>query len=324
MKKKEEEIVVRNPVYKISQKSPLSEILNFAPLFSGITFNEEDVLEKILKCIDHYSDQRQGMVDAFLKLREKISPKNLERFNELMALVFLNTKDVNFVYLFLEKSKMDRNFIAISIVSKCKDKYVLLKKLACFTENELLSQHRDTLFREDWLSSSICREFGSLVWKKELDEISKCINKQLKQVETSSLCWNETNLNVESFEKFATIALKKIFEMKIPEEMKQMLKERRKLIIHFLQKNLKENEDLKESSRVYLAEILTLRILNPRIVSLTEDPTLKKGLIHLTKVIQHLAGETLKNENTAVDLMFDRLFHLYIGVYRDFIDEHSL
>ena len=67
--------------------------------------------------------------------------------------------------------------------------------------------------------------------------------------------------HAQRFSEFARSIISQIFELNPPEKLQKMLITRRKSIIDFLRDHPLENEDAIGASRIYISEILYLRLL---------------------------------------------------------------
>ncbi len=343
-------------------KSTIREQMDYLPQISSIRFFKINEAERQLSnCIKCFPGREVVIMEYLMQIRGSLTKAHhKDRFDKVIALALSREGNEEFICLFFQEAGFDIPEFTKKVVNeffKKKDLYsIILPAILRITAVELNVQRRNELFRNDGLSSCLCRDFANLVWKRGLAQLRRVIVKELKNSELSHLCLDRKMLvaqlkesdpdfekldhevqlekvqdlatsNVEHFEHFAKQILPKIFSMHVPEQISKMLTARRGLIMGFLEAHPREEDgDLKDLSRPYIAEIVTLRILNPYISKIDYAPEKRCVLISLTKVLQCCAKETPfgDEKQDSIYKMLNPLFKSSFKDYCDFIDLHSL
>jgi hypothetical protein len=319
-------------------------------LFSSIGiklyFHEKEAAAQLLDSYLHFRDSRGTMIEKMVTVREGlVKVRHLNRLDAVLTNLFMRKRSGELIYdYFKSLGEMRYNEMsrfaqyAIAALSKKQDlSSNILKRISSITSRELRTQTRDTLFREHNLSSLLCREYGNLLWREDLQKLCQAVKDAMSQENLSSLSLNYRSVekelppgqdielildeHAEQFSVFARTLLPKIFALVPPEILQTMFISRRKQIIDFLAAHPMTppaaNEDLVSASRPYISEILYLRIVNAQLIAIDDSPVAGTILSGVSKVLMCLAKETEFGKEKR-NPIFERLNPLY----EEFIDEH--
>ncbi len=271
---------------RVVHESVIRQQMVYLPEISSIRFFKSNEAERELaNCIKCFPGREQVIIQYLMEIRASlIKAHHIDRFDKVMALALLRQGNEEFICLYLTVAKIDvAEFTkkAVNEFFKKKDLgSLVLPAIMRITTVELQTQRRNELFRSDCLSSSLCKDFAYLVWKKELDHLRRDILKELKKCELPLLCLDQNMLkaqlreedpdfgtiiieaqmdkvldmatsNVEHFNHFANRILPKIFSINVPKEISKMLTLRRALIMDFLKEHpANEERDLRDSTEL--------------------------------------------------------------------------
>lgn len=338
----------------------INEML-FSSIGTKIHFNEEHAAEEIFTAYRHFPRSRETLIRDMVEIRNGLTKdKHLKRVDGVFAIILQQKRSGKLIksyFLFLgEKVLEDIPRFAKHAVSKLSKEKVsffkILKSISRITHRELRTQTRETLFRDCNLSSALCREYGEQLWEKELKNLAKKIEKAMHSVDLASISLSPDIIaqeldrqedgdptsyqaamdrkfdeHAQLFSAFARSLLPIIFELSAPDELQQLFITRRRHIMHFLSDHLlEETEDVISASRMYISEILYLRLINSHLMSIDSSPVPQSVLLSLTKVLQCLAKENPFGTEKK-DPIYERLNHLFwefIEPHRDFVDAISL
>ena len=355
-------------VMQLTKKKKALPITNeiHTMLFSSIGiklyFNDEEAAMELLNFYFHFRDNRGAMIEKMVEVRrELVKVRHINRVDAVLTNLFMRKGSGELIYAYftslgeMRHDEMSRFAqYAIAALSKKRDlASKVLERISSITSRELRTQTRDTLFREHNLSSLLCREYGNLLWKEDIQKLCQAVKGAMHQENLTSLSLDyhvvemellpgqdiERTLDehAEHFSVFARAVLPKIFALAPSKDLQTMFTSRRKQIIDFLATHpkppLAENEDVPEkkedpvsASRPYISEILYLRIVNAQLLAIGDSPVQRTVLASLNKVIQCLAKEG-KFGKEKQDPIFERLNPLYkkfIKEHRRFVDVCSL
>ncbi len=321
-----------------------------------IQFHPNEAATQLFTSYMHFKENREAMIQSLVEFQKGL-PKDwhLERFYTVLTTI-LNTEGGEELICdyFHFPDQMTSGEVdpfthyAIGKLSKGKvPSTQILAIISRITAIEIMTQTRETLFREPNLPSAFCRDYGNLLWGKDLKDLVKTIERllppktlpshSLKYGQAQSLLGEEAGRspdaveqkldeNAAQFRKFARKAIPKIFELPIPEQVQEMFISRRRQIIDFLSKNpLEKNEDVISASRTYISEVFYLRLVIPHLIGTDAPPLLKDVFISLAKVLQCLADEEPFGEtHDPIYQKLNPLFDKFIKSHRRYIDDNSL
>jgi hypothetical protein len=310
----------------------------------------------------HFQEDRESMIQELVDIRKGLTKeRHLNRFYTILTIILKQYGSGQFICNYLKsipdltQDEVGR-FAEHAMTRLSKEPHassLIQASISRITRCELKHQTRDTLFRETNLSSSLCREYGNLLWRKHFKELVKAIEHAAPHKDLPSLSLNydvvkdqltrkqetpsETvppemveeafNENAARFMEFARAVIPMIFEHLPPKELQEVLISRRQRIIHFIKEHpLEENEDPVSISRTYISEVLYLRLLHPHLVLSDHPLLLNNVLISLSKVLQCLAKENPFGTEKR-DPIYERLnplFEEFIEAHRQFVDACSL
>ncbi len=339
-----------NPVFgikhldSISVKKQLAYLLQL-PTKLLFTFSVENAESELSNAIREYPQNLDVILNAILTLRENTLEKKFQskRFRKVLLLAMQRPQNIPFFIAYFAQSGEDIPKFVRKAFHKVKeeDRHIFLTLFSAATHFQLFDavrpETRATLFREPTLSSHLGSVYGEYLLGDELKELDALIFSELEKRDPSKMMEDPA-----LFSEFASTILEKVYTMQLSEDMRELLKIRRDLIIEFLQKNPlpslekgcepKEcEEDLFQNSRSFLAELYFLRILNPRITSLAaqaDSQEKRHVLIQLSKLIQSIANENkfeLLNEQKGHSIFgsMEEIYNEYLEVHRKFMDKHS-
>ncbi len=318
----------------------------FSSIGTKLYFNEKDAATQLLNSYLHFRDNRETMIEKMAEVRRGlVKVRHINRLDAVLTNLFRCKRSERLIYAYFKALGEMRNEeisrfgqFAIAVLSKKKDlSPTILERISSITSRELETETMDTLFREHKLSSVLCREYGNLLWREDIQKLCMAVKEAMSHKNLSSLSLNydivEKDLpplqdieqtldeHAEQFSVFARTVLPKIFALVPPKTLQTMFTSRRKQIIDFLAASpnspFAEDVDPVSASRPYISEILYLRILNPQLIDINDSPLSLTILSGLSKVMMCLAKES-KFGNEKRNPIFERLNPLY----EEFIEEH--
>ena len=256
--------------------------------------------------------------------------------------------------------------VVAKLIEKQKKHEEITVILATYTLTDMVKETLETLFRGTNLSSSLCKHYGNFLWQQVLKELEKIILKELNSqsdisqlnidptsilmelMERKDISFNECSTKdqndlfaetekkrVDNFMRFAALAMAHIYALKFPEKFSQILQNRRSHIIKFLEKNMHQSKEFEavDRSRIYISELLFLRILNPHLIAIAKAKAIPKEksqivehvMVQLTKCIQCLAKQAPFGSEKD-ELLYEKLNPLYedcIKTHQAFLDLHT-
>ena len=333
----------------------------FSSIGTKIHFNEEHAAEEIFSAYCFFPKSRETLIRDMVEIRHGLTKdKHLRRVDTVFAIILQQKRSGKLIkryFQFLGETALDDipRFAKNAVSKLSKEKISFFKILKCIsriTHRELRTQTRETLFRDCNLSSALCRAYGEHLWEKELKNLAKRIEKAMHSVDLASISLNPDIIarelahqdeghgtanqdamdckfdeHAQLFSAFARSLLPIIFELSAPDELQKLCILRRRHIMHFLREHLlEEKEDVISASRIYVSEILYLRLINSHLMSIDSSAVPQSVLLSLTKVLQCLARENPFGTEKK-DPIYERLNPLYwefIEPHRDFVDAISL
>ncbi len=308
--KTSEIVVVKIPIYAHQEKGIIDklkkELTYFLDLPNKLMYKEALAVSQLTQCLDFHSDHFQPLVDIVCEIHNKaVHNKYPHRFNRVLMLALCEKVHFSFFWMYaqaIEKYQFGNDMFW----EFRKAKKNPLEILSATTQSELENSKSETLFREDCLSSSLCRDFIKSYWNKEL---SSLLGKMRKKFENKS-----ANLDAESL---AMEVLQDICSMKVPKEVTQILTMRRKHILDFIHKH-----SIEDRSRKYICEILFLRVLCPHIIEVFSSTNECKLALQVVRILQLIANEEEKyNPSHIKD---DDPLKKFIDMHQRFVNTHSL
>lgn len=348
---------------------PDSILKEWLPYFSQVStklyFSEKAAEEELSACLERFPEQMNQILDVALQLREELPSKKLHRFRDTFVLAFAKTRNLAFLHSYFEKHSDEiTSFAAKGIEKLIKNKThnEIIQVLSSFTQMDLMKSTSQTAFRNNCLSSALCKEYGSHLWEKELKGLSESISKKLKkhdlykfalsrevitkflsrnpkfeQMDSNSrikLIDEERKNRTKAFAEFVYPIIEEIYAMGVPPQFSELLQMRRFFIQkRFTESCLKEGEGsltqegyemVADLSRTYVAELFFFRILNPHIRDIDSSPVANHVLTDLTKILQCLASQApFTQEKGHLTEFNDLLFVKFLNSHYSFFDLHS-
>lgn len=330
----------------------LFDELLFSSIATKIYFNETKAASELFGCYRQFPQSRETLIQKMIETRLALSSeRHLKRMDAVITMILKHKGGGNFIWKYftsLEKSREEVGRFAenaVRVLSKEKDSSArTLAMIERITRREIKLQKRETLFRENNFSSALCREYGMRLWDKDLSHLSKTIQEALQQTDLASISLDPTIVSqgdetlspevldqkfdeqAQRFSVFARSIISQIFKLNPPEELQKMLTSRRTHIIDYLNTRSLEGEDVISSSRIFISEILYLRLVNGKLLSIDLSPIPHSILVSLSKVLQCLAKEApfgIEKQDPVYERL-NPLFEEFIKRHRRFVDKFSL
>lgn len=337
---------------------------------SGITsnnfFNKTTAEEELSHCIQCSPTQYEDIANILKKIQSQLAGNRLHRLHDVFCLALPKSNNAAFLsYYFSRALDADVDVFAqaaIPQLRKKKNADEMLQLLDLYTRVDLgwQSEDRDTLFRNNWLSSALCQQYANVIWETEIARIRQIVADELK-MNGKNLCLDqgqiktELELKVADFSQFNVKKQKKrilkvldenethfvnflrhfipeIHRMSVPTNLSNLFKMRRQRISNSIENKLKKGEDLNNVSRIYTSELVFLRLINPAILSdkninpailSVQNPTFTSVKINIIKMIQSLANE-VRPEHDKMAKVLIPVYDEFIVANRKFLDTHSL
>lgn len=346
----------RNPLYRDDDEM----LAAWAGRISKSNYDLVKGAEELRACLSSYETRHERATEKLTEIRRSLKvPRDIVNFDTMLARVLITISHEEIICSFLNASKMDIPSFVKKVIQAIKETKVsdpgALVMISRITRVELGSQREETLFREMNLSSALCRELGVAWWDVGLKGITDFIRQKIERkdmeqfflehhlvkealiardpdfgtlssMEQEGEILREQQKNAWSFVKFARGILDKVYATPIPDNLSILLKSRRHNIARFLQTSCKQSdEEAFRKSRIYVAEVLFLRILNPHIIGIDSDKEAQAVLISLTKIFQSLANETKFGEvnRNSIYESLNPLFHEFLSTHQEFLDKYS-
>ncbi len=349
-------LISRNPLYWDDSE----QLSAWAGTISKRNFDVIKGAQELKARLDMFERRHERAIRNLIEIRKKLEvPRDVVNFDKMLAHVLITISHEKIIYPFLISSGMDIPSFArtmLDVIGEAKvpdpDFLVIISRI---TGIALPYEKQDTLFREENLPSSLASALGVRLWATELKGtrdfivremtkegsgqlllagkmVEEAIKKRepafsaLPRMEQERTILLEQQQNAWRFVKFGRRILEKIYATSIPQNFSILLKSRRDHISRFLQANPQKSIDADFiKSRIFVAEVLCLRILNPQILAIPAGGEERAVLTSLTKVIQSLANETPPGERSA-DPGYGALKSLYnefLPKYQAFLDRCS-
>lgn len=341
-------------------------MIHFCMLPTSFLYSESDAekaADQLTVCIKCYHGQFDEImnfaVEIYMRAKSKV---RLSRFYKVLAFLLSNPQNALFIYEFFKKTQDNfRLFVnqAVPLLFEKKKHFKLEEVLSILTAKDLETQTRYTCFRDACPSSYLGGAMGRVLWTEELKHFEKELVKELKKSDPNTLSlvrakYGEKILKhhpelaeskVELGEKideelnkiyprvsdFANRMLSKLYSLKIPEAFSELVIKRRAQIKEFLNSHPLEKEtDAQhgELSRVYICELLMLRIVNPSIMQLEEkvnrrsdEQSARKSL---SKIIELISGESPLSHKEEFGQKFSLLIKEFLPIHNKWVDAYSL
>jgi len=316
-------------------------------------FDKKKAEEELSGCIQLFPIQYRDIEKILTQTQSQLSENRLHRLYDIFCLALPKNTNATFLSLYFNRTNGADDFakVAVSELMKEKTDNEMIELLALYTRVDLGLQidDCDTLFRNDWISSSLCHEYALAIWKKEIDRLCGIIADELN-VNGHHLCLDKTQIEKElkqdsnfsalkintqrkkisqvlrgnqvQFVVFLQKIIPVIHSMTVPSQLSNLFKMRRHLISIFLAPKLKEGESLKQLSRMYTSELVFLRLINPAILSIPNHD-FASVKINIIKMIQSLANEARPEKDTLAEIL-KPIYDEFISHHRKFLDDHSL
>jgi hypothetical protein len=272
--------------------------------------------------------------DAFAKTVVKIVDKNKKQFDFMQSLSRVTELE-------LPKQKVQSLFRETNLSSTLCKAYgsylwgkqmkeldgLIVKELRRFKPEDLL------------LDRNLLME----IVKKQNPNFNHLSIQDQKKLEEAQL-----NSNVINFQKFAEAIISHIYLLKVSGSLQELLQMRRHYIISFLKaqtdnkvhlssnnNNVEDQEiqnevsDPDERSKIYICELIFLRIINPHLLALVDankEPEKYRILVQLTKVIQKIANQVPFEEKDGIYIKCNELLDFIIeqGWHEEFLEKYTV
>lgn len=323
-------------------------------------FNKKLAVKELSECIRLYPDHFKMIEEVLLEIQSRLMGSRSDRLQKTLLLAARDPENSKF-FSYYFKFKIEGNIFAKKlIINLTKKKYnnkQIIELLSLFTRYDLELQRNssETLFRQSFLSSSLCREYVHVIWSKELEHLKGVFEKEIK-IHCSQICLDWSKIKQTLTEKnpifpeldpkiqnqfiekemkpefkqlnnFLTAVIPEVYKMNVPKELSDLFKMRRKLIAEAIGPSLKEGQNIRDQSRVYLSELVFLRVINPNILSGDKNIDLRfSPMFYLSKFLQTLANEVPpgSDKNDDVSMILKPLYDQFITFHLAFLDAYSL
>jgi hypothetical protein len=323
-------------------------------------YNSKKAEQKLNVCLQDFRAQHEEIVDILREVRKQLTETRIDRLWQVLAPFLLKVENADFLSSYFEKCPNDINaFVASRAVRTILEEgrsEEFIPILSEYTLRDLKTQKLETLFRVDCLSSSLCKEYALFLWEKDLKVVKEAIARIFKaNSPLTCFCLNKdivtdslkSQIALEQFDllsqdrvveamqirhaknlcRLAGKMLPVIYALKVPTALSQLFAKRRSHIIQFLkQTSPNQGEDFHAHSRIYIAELVYLRILNPTLLKVGDGDQSSDVLLSLTKIMQCLASEApfgTEKKNIIYEGL-NPLFHQFLPLHRAFLDQNSL
>lgn len=376
---------------KKTEKPPFNEsLLSYIKEIPNKLFYDEckSALE-LAECIRNYPESKIEIVSFLQEIRKSLPENKKHRVDQTVALLLCNPKNFPFLRAYFNCDCLAfESFIrsTLNFLNGTMRHSGMIDISICLTQEDLNTQKEKSLFQEDCFSSVFCKLYAAPLLADSLKNLKTKIEKELRNGRTKSnhfllyLDYNKVKERLQKqsdfakldsktqaiqiedavrlhrayFQEFADIILTYVCKMKIPSDLQELLRERRKLVINFLRRkkeeaitpratDLKDKKsvevihvidpeiDYRERSRKGSVDILWLRLINPFLLIGSDDGhnliynlEVRPIMISLTKMMQHLSNESEFEEGEVHYTPLNSLLNQHRSNYKRFIDENSL
>jgi hypothetical protein len=291
-----------------------------------------EVAQCIFTLLNNYREQSCTIARFISYSARKLPETDQERLNDILFHLFINPDEVPFFALLWKCIAINHDQTAYSFIHKMlnssADPSYLSDLIARHTEFELTHQTLQTLFREDNFSSLLCKHYGLHTEQEKLHGFHQSILSSLEALspeKISQLCFEMRYLRQNSstssqltesenqemleslaaantihFLAFASKIIEDFYEISLSDSFRHVLTIRRSQIEGFIHHQLTPpissssapSSDLSNLSRIYIGEIIALRIFGAKLFKLARNEREKTIFLSVSKLFQQLSNET--------------------------------